>query len=382
MLVALGLGAVLFGCKPDQVDPSGNKGTKDSGLAGVFDELHPNLDTVCKLADSVYFRSTDGSWNVNVCNDGEFFSPQVVPCVGPQPRWGSFSMYNGYEYRHDANTGLTDTIHMLDVDFTLAPGIFCVFTDWIFTIDGAAIIDQNTGLPIAGTDWGHMDIDPLRNEWKIRVPIADLPNPCFDLACKMHTVQLSLFEGAIAGSDVDLWAVNSNWDNPANEAASVSEYVVRYCPFACLEQPAAETTTECVNVQRGWTGQLAGCATLDATSAGATYTWSTGETTATIDVCPTEDATYSVTVVSGTKTEITNYDVKVEDVRCGNPTQPQHKVWVCHVPPGNPNNPQDICIDWDGVPSHVAKYRVAGVNYRQGHDSGCEIGHCGGNPCD
>jgi hypothetical protein len=185
----------------------------------------------------------------------------------------------------------------------------------------------------------------------------------------------------LPGSEMTLWAYNPDFDNPGSELQSASPFIVHYCPLACLEGGTTETTTECVNIQVGWPGQLPGCATLNATTAGSTYAWSTGATTATIQVCPTANATYTCTVTTGTHTVIKTYDVKVENIRCGNPNQPQHKVWVCHVPPGNPNNPQDICIDWSGVPAHVARFRVPGMNYRQGHDSGCEIGHCGGNPC-
>jgi hypothetical protein len=262
--------------------------------------------------------------------------------------------------------------------------LFCVFSDWLFTIDGTIYIDPNTNFPMVGTDWSNLVQNPVRNEWKVRVPVAELPSPCFDMACRMHTIQLSLFEGAIAGSDVDIWAVNQFWNVPGHPAQSSNQYSIHYCPFACLEtvqQP--EVTTNCVNVQVGWPGQLSGCATLDAgATAGATYAWSSGQTTQTISVCPTVNTDYTVTVtVNNEVVRVIRNEVHVTDVRCGNPNQPQHKVWVCHIPPGNPNNPQDICIDWSGVPAHVEKYRAPGSNPRLGHDSGCDIGRCGSNPC-
>ena len=33
-----------------------------------------------------------------------------------------------------------------------------------------------------------------------------------------------------------------------------------------------------------------------------------------------------------------------------------HKVTICHFPPGNPANMQTITIDWSAVPAHVANH--------------------------
>jgi hypothetical protein len=374
VLCASALGLILFGCQPEDVTPDRRHG-KTPGFAANEEEEHPNLDTVCKYSDSVYFRSLDGSYYVNVCNDGNFFSPAIVPCVGAQPRWGSFVMYNGYQYYHDSLTNVVTPIHYLDVDFSLAPGLYCDFSDWVFTIEGFLIIDQNSGLPQVGTDWSQLAPTDLRQEWKVRVPVAELPFPCFDMACRVKTVQLSLFEGEIPGSEVDIWAVNQFWDTPGHPAESSNEYVMHYCPLGCLES--------CHYLPLAWPGQLPSCVTLDAGPAamGATYTWSTGETTRTISVCPTATTGYSVSISDGNTVTVSPYTVNVEDIRCGNPDQPQHKVWVCHIPPGNPGNPQEICIDWSGVPAHVERFRSPNSNPQLGHDSGCEIGHCGGNVC-
>ena len=95
-------------------------------------------------------------------------------------------------------------------------------------------------------------------------------------------------------------------------------------------------------------------------------------------------ATMDVTITESPSREpvaVYAFDVTSSDISCRSGNSPQHKVWVCHIPPGNPNNPQDICIDWSGVPAHVARFRAPGSNPNQGHDSGCEIGKCGSNPC-
>lgn len=48
------------------------------------------------------------------------------------------------------------------------------------------------------------------------------------------------------------------------------------------------------------------------------------------------------------------------------------KFKVCHVPPGNPGNPHNICIDGSGVPAHLAP--------SYGHNT-CYLGPCGQQLC-
>lgn len=55
-----------------------------------------------------------------------------------------------------------------------------------------------------------------------------------------------------------------------------------------------------------------------------------------------------------------------------------HKVNVCHVPPGNPANRHTICIDYSALPAHVIDFKPAD-NRCMGHISGCHIGPC--DPC-
>jgi len=35
---------------------------------------------------------------------------------------------------------------------------------------------------------------------------------------------------------------------------------------------------------------------------------------------------------------------------------PDHKVAICHIPPGNPANAHVIVIDWHAVPAHFANH--------------------------
>ena len=131
----------------------------------------------------------------------------------------------------------------------------------------------------------------------------------------------------------------------------------------------------CQTVYYGYT-PLA-CADLTASlitssSGPYTYSWSNGETGSTITVCPTVTTVYTVTVTDTNGFSSTaDVVVNVIDVSCGNNGK---KVLVCHVPPGNPNNVQEICIAQQAVGAHI--------NPAYGH-SGCHVGPCDLiDPCD
>ncbi|MEP6793612.1 MAG: CARDB domain-containing protein, partial [Saprospiraceae bacterium] len=90
-----------------------------------------------------------------------------------------------------------------------------------------------------------------------------------------------------------------------------------------------------------------------------TYLWSNGATTQTVNVCPVATTIYNVTVTDHNgytaKDKVT---VQVIDIRCGNNN---NKVLVCHLPPGNPQNIQMICIAPSAVPAHLAHGDYLGI---------------------
>ncbi|MEM7084672.1 MAG: T9SS type A sorting domain-containing protein [Bacteroidota bacterium] len=90
------------------------------------------------------------------------------------------------------------------------------------------------------------------------------------------------------------------------------------------------------------------CTTLEVSgviggTAPYTYIWNTGETTASIEVCPETTATYTVTITDANGcTATADINVEVIDVVCGNPNRP--KVEVCL-------NGRTICIAPQAVPA-------------------------------
>jgi PKD repeat protein len=95
---------------------------------------------------------------------------------------------------------------------------------------------------------------------------------------------------------------------------------------------------------------------LTATAPGAvSYTWSTGATTQSITV--TLAGTYTVVAYDINGCPSTGpggtFTVTGINVACGHNGD---KVILCHVPPGNPNNPQTICVAASAIPSHLANH--------------------------
>ncbi len=70
---------------------------------------------------------------------------------------------------------------------------------------------------------------------------------------------------------------------------------------------------------------------------------------------PTAQGLYSfgVTVTNGSCTTQCSISICVLDIRVPGSNGNNKKVYVCHLPPGNPANVQNICISVNAVPAHV-----------------------------
>lgn len=119
-----------------------------------------------------------------------------------------------------------------------------------------------------------------------------------------------------------------------NEPAPISANLPSEETIDCLLQPVTLTAAP--------TG---GCAPYS-------YEWSTGETTASIEVNPDETTAYTVVVTDANGCVSTlNATTTVNVInRCGNNNQ---KVVICHVPHGNSGNPQTICISPNALSPHL-----------------------------
>jgi hypothetical protein len=94
---------------------------------------------------------------------------------------------------------------------------------------------------------------------------------------------------------------------------------------------------------------------LTANAPGAVaYLWSTGATTQSINI--TTAGTYTVIAYDANGCPSTSPDtitITGINVSCGHNGD---KVILCHVPPGNPGNPQTICVAASAIPSHLANH--------------------------
>lgn len=360
-------GLVLVGCQSDNVVPQENK-NGNPNLAGALGDPHPMLDTLCQSSDTLWlWREDNGSPVVDKCFG---YGGVPVACSPTQQlKWGGLVMNEGY----------LNNENFIDCNFWMAPGWFCNFNNWEFGVTNSFTFDQN-GIPVVTNDWSNLIVNPVANKWQLRLAVADLPTGEFDLALRVGAVKLNLFGATIPGSATTLWGRNAKWDNTASNSASNSQWVMHFAPARCLEVQTP-VLASCETFYAG----VVSCTNISADIAGLsgalTYQWSNGATSPSINVCPTATTTYSVTIkdATGTAVRINEVTVNYVDAACGNGNNT--KVWVCHIPPGNPENPQEICISTSALPAHIERFRVAGTNPNQGHDSGCEIGRCNSNTC-
>jgi hypothetical protein len=129
----------------------------------------------------------------------------------------------------------------------------------------------------------------------------------------------------------------------------------------CGGAPLAVDAGECQSRFVGYSATENDTNFIYATATGGeapyTYSWSGADILYTdgngAAVQPSATTTYTVTVTDNRGCEVTDQvTVIVENVDCSN-NQNSSKVAICHIPPGNPNNPQDICISVNAVQTHL-----------------------------
>jgi len=108
------------------------------------------------------------------------------------------------------------------------------------------------------------------------------------------------------------------------------------------------------------------CATLNSTLSGGVpsynYNWSNGGNNAGVTVCPSVTTTYTLTATDLNGCSIQGMvTVCAFNVICYAGGSPVQKVQVCHIPPGNNQNPQTICISENAVAAHLAHGDNLGV---------------------
>jgi hypothetical protein len=371
--VAMGLLAgVLFSCGKDRIAPAPEASADQPILSAANNDPHPQLDPICSDSIAIPFVSEDGSLIVNRCFGGAFQGYPQITCPPNQVGWGQMVIMGG--------------VDLMIGNISMAPSWYVDYRNSAADIASSFNFDSN-GVPLVDNDWFATDVNPVANKSQEVIRFDDINLGCFQIALRVTAVKLNLFSNIVPPSVTRLWGYNANWNTPGHKLYNgISPYLTPWCRSYCPSQwPTAEA--QCENIYVGFPGAT-GCTTISPDVEGTTgtvyYWWSTGERTESIEVCPTATTTYTVSVADDLGVvAVKNITVSLTDAKCGNSNGNNgvHKVWVCHVPPGNPANVQDICIDWSGVPAHVERFRSPSSNPNLGHDSGCEIGRCGSNPC-
>jgi hypothetical protein len=329
------------------------------------EQQHNGFILVCSDTLNLRLRTADGSYRVNYC-DGQ-------PCLPHEPEWGTVEVVNG--------------IDTLAVTVKMATGWFVDECHFSATYNQDYVLDAQGVPSTPGLNFQYVDAPVMQNEWTLlvdRKAVQMDAQRIFGLAARIKVAKIGFLNGTDPASHRTLWLANPAWNQAGSPHQSAGELLTTWQWDDC--QTVLQTIDSvCVAAYAGLPGNH-GCATLTPSTTGAvpplSYVWSTGQSSPTITTCPSVPTTYRVSVSDANGLfSVTDFQVNVVDASCRAGNSPQHKVWVCHIPPGNPNNPQDICIDWNGVPAHVARFRAPGANPNQGHNSGCEIGKCGSNPC-
>lgn len=361
-IVALAMSALVFGCQPEGVGPEGRGQAGPTIKAAEGEDPHPALDPVCGEARTYILVSEDGSELVNRCFGPTEQGSPIIACSSPQPAWGTVTAMNG----------LTDFIANVD----LAEG-WVGQAEYVRTAPSDAYTFATNGFPIVTNDWTLRVINPIVGKWQVARSLTTTGSN-FGLGIKLTVAKLTLAGDVIPNSTTTLWL-----RDPQAETTVASPYIAEWNRNYCTPAwPSTQTICKVVDVGAP---ALTGCIQLEPALASpvgiVTYTWSTGATASSITVCPSTATSYMVSITdeSGPRA-VYQYDVNLRNIACtvgsGNT---QDRVSICHIPPGNPSSAHDLCVDWDNVRHHVASFRTYVTS--QDHNSGCNLGLCGTNPC-
>ena len=394
IIAMLATGVLLFSCAPDKVAPAENSTSAAPSIANAAGDPHPRLDKICGAQDSIVLASEhDGSLTVSKCN----IPGGMGPC-NTTTAWGGVELYSGFDYV-DSIFDNGDDVEYFVANFWTNGGFYIDQSQSDFGV--ASSFNFNNGIPIVDQDWFSNPVNPLVNKLQDRRRVDEMGVRNFSVALRLTVVKLNLYSQVVAGSATTLWGYNPDWNNASSDNYSpTSAYLTPFEAINCAA-PVIPVDTVCEVVYEGIPCNN-GCTDLTPNVSGATgtlsYAWSTGETTASINVCPTADTPYSVTVSEdGTAYKSTVFNVNVWDVSCeirrnrggnscggGGGVQIIPGVKICHVPPGNPSARRTRCVRYNRINRHVTGYcspgQGGGGNSCGGH-TGDQIGECGANPC-
>ena len=216
---------------------------------------------------------------------------------------------------------------------------------------------------------------------------VDLGTPTADDQCSDVTITSDAPDCFLVGSTLVTWTATDACGN----TAQTTQTVVRNPQMEASICAAPTTTIYSGTFQRD-NGPVVGplgpqSVQLNASVSGGTpgysYSWSPAVGLSCFDCAdpvasPTTTTTYTVVATDSKGCSISNQltisVIPLSEIYCGkaSASQGSYKFSVCHVPPGNSNNPQNICISVNALSAHLVGSKAGG------HDN-CYLGPCHNN---
>jgi hypothetical protein len=288
-----------------------------------------------------------GNYTISTCGGASW---DTYLYLSTAPCGGSLIAYN------DDNCGLQSSITAY-----LNPGIYYV------AIEGYSSLSQ-----------GDFELN-ITKECSLSASIGAEVNDCgYNISCN------GLSDGeAFVNLTNACGNINYDWSNGVQTSTNSGMgagyyYVLATDNWGCVASASITLTepdqlvVEAGNDQTVYYGYTPlSCADLSGTASGGCaeylFSWSAyGSTIATgssTTECPNVSTDYTLTAVDQNGcTASDDVHVCVIDVTCFAGASGVQKVQMCHTPPGNPGNPQTICINESAVAAHLAH--------------GCSLGSC------
>lgn len=177
------------------------------------------------------------------------------------------------------------------------------------------------------------------------------------------TVSPNTFTCANAGDNMVTLTVTDIHGNSSSCTAVVTVQYQPSCSITVIPSNAVFTGGNPNNIYLGYGPQSAMLSASATGGSGFTYSWSPSTALSNPNIAnpvfaptATGSTTYTVTITNSngcsTQCEVTMCVIEARASGKGN----QGKVLLCHVPPGNPNNPQSLSISASAVPAHLINH--------------------------
>ncbi len=255
----------------------------------------------------------------------------------------------------------------------------------------ASVTNDDAGTYSVGTHnitWTVTDVNGNSATATQTITVVDNQNPV--ASCQNYTLNLSGGSGSITASNVN----NGSSDNCGIASMTVSPstftcanagantvtltvtdvngnvstcnatVTVQYQPSATISVTPSNTTYTggvATTIYLGYGPQSATLTANGTGGSGFTYSWTPG-TRLSCTTCqspvftPTAAGTYVYTVTVTNSNGCSTTATKTMCVIDARDASNSNKVILCHVPPGNPSNPQTLSIAMSAVPSHLTNH--------------------------